>query len=58
MNVSNRVACQCRALSGDTMLKTIMMGSYISVQGLFVKAFPDGRIAVRVGDKVFAGRPV
>jgi hypothetical protein len=40
------------------MLKTILIGSCVSVQGVFVRALPDGRIAVRVGGKVFAGRPV
>ena len=40
------------------MLRTIMVGTYISVQGLFVKDLPNGRIAVRVGNKVFQGKPV
>ncbi len=40
------------------MLKTIIIGSCVSVQGTFVKALPDGRIAVQVGDKTFTGRPV
>jgi len=40
------------------MLHTIMMGSYVSVQGLFVKALPDGRVQVRVGNQLFTGRPV
>ena len=40
------------------MLHTVMMGSCVSVQGIFVKNLPDGRVQVRVGDQVFAGRPV
>lgn len=40
------------------MLRTITVGSAVSIQGIFVKTLPDGRIAVRVGDSVFAGRPV
>jgi len=28
------------------------------VQGTFVGSLPDGKIAVRVGDKVFAGQPI
>jgi hypothetical protein len=40
------------------MLKTIIMGTCVSVQGIFVKALPDGRVSVRVGDKVFSGLPV
>ncbi|MFN3293166.1 MAG: hypothetical protein ACK4S2_03385 [Gemmobacter sp.] len=40
------------------MIRTITLGSCVSVQGLFVRAFGDGRIAVRDGDKTFVGRPV
>lgn len=40
------------------MLRTIIIGSYISVQGIFEKALPDGRISVRVGNRVFTGAPV
>ncbi|WP_088622614.1 hypothetical protein [Oceanicola sp. 22II-s10i] len=39
-------------------MQTITVGNYISVQGTFVRHLPDGRIEVRVGDKVFAGNPV
>ncbi|MGR3320494.1 MAG: hypothetical protein ACU0DK_01015 [Pseudooceanicola sp.] len=40
------------------MHRTITMGNYVSVQGTFVRQLPDGRVEVRVGDKVFAGVPV
>jgi hypothetical protein len=40
------------------MLKTILMGSCVLVQGIFVKKLSDGMIAVRVGDQVFQGKPV
>lgn len=40
------------------MQRTITMGHYVSVQGTFVRQLPDGRIEVRVGQKVFAGVPV
>jgi hypothetical protein len=40
------------------MIRTIVIGSCVSVQGLFVRALGDGRIAVRDGDKTFVGRPV
>ncbi|KIN62777.1 Translation initiation factor IF-2 [Sulfitobacter noctilucicola] len=40
------------------MLRTISIGSCVSVQGIFVKDLADGRIAVKVDDTVFAGRPV
>ncbi|WP_417205581.1 hypothetical protein [Antarctobacter sp.] len=39
------------------MLKTIVIGSCVSVQGLVEKTFPDGRISVRVGNTVFVGKP-
>jgi hypothetical protein len=40
------------------MLKTITIGNYLSVQGIFVKMLKDGLMEVRVGNRVFAGRPV
>lgn len=40
------------------MIRTIALGDYISVQGLYVGRLPDGRICVRVGDRVFVGPPV
>jgi len=40
------------------MLRTITVSSCVSVQGVFVRSLPDGRIAVRVGRTVYEGRPV
>jgi hypothetical protein len=40
------------------MLRTITMGSCVSVQGTYVRSLPDGRIAVKVGETVYQGRPV
>ncbi len=40
------------------MLKTIIVGTCMSVQGVLEKTLPDGRISVRVGDRVFTGVPV
>lgn len=40
------------------MLRTIKIGEYLSVQGVFVRDLADGRIAVRVGQKTFAGLPI
>ena len=40
------------------MLKTIMIGHYLSIQGQFVRTTPTGLMVVRVGDKTYAGRPV
>ena len=40
------------------MIKTILIGTCISVQGTFVKSLQNGKIAVRVGQKVFEGTPV
>ncbi len=40
------------------MLRTIILGSAVSVQGTFVRELPDGRIAVKVDNTVFAGQPV
>jgi len=43
---------------GKDMLKTITLGTCVSIQGTFVKALPDGRIIVQVGQRIFAGMPV
>ena len=49
----------CVAFWGENgMLRTITMGTYVSVQGTFVRALPCGKIAVRVGSKVYEGLPV
>ncbi|ETX15715.1 translation initiation factor 2 [Roseivivax halodurans JCM 10272] len=40
------------------MLRTILVGSYSSVQGVFERNLPDGRVVVRVGKKLFVGRSV
>lgn len=40
------------------MLRTIMVGSCVSVQGTFERQLDNGKILVRVGERVFAGRPV
>lgn len=43
---------------GWGMLRTIMLGRYVWVQGEFVRNLPDGLIEVRVGSRTYAGRPV
>jgi len=44
---------------GDvTMVRTITVGNYVSIQGLFVRSLADGRIVVRVGREEYIGRPV
>ncbi len=40
------------------MLRTITVGSHVSIQGIFVRALTDGRILVRVGERLFKGMPV
>lgn len=40
------------------MLKTITVGSCVSVQGEFVRRLPNGAIVVRVGGSLYSGRPV
>lgn len=40
------------------MIRTITMGTYVSVQGVFLRALPNGKIAVKVGQKVYEGKPV
>lgn len=40
------------------MIRTITLGSCVSVQGTFVRASNGGKIVVRVGERVFEGTPV
>lgn len=40
------------------MLRTITLGSCVSVQGLVVGQLSDGKIIVRVDEKNFVGFPV
>ena len=40
------------------MLKTIILGSCVSVQGILEKKLPDGRVMIRVGNRIFTGNPV
>jgi hypothetical protein len=40
------------------MLRTIKIGSSLLIQGIAVRALPDGKLVVRVDDKLFTGVPV
>jgi len=40
------------------MLRTISLGSCVSVQGLLVGQLSDGKIMVKVDEKTFVGYPV
>ncbi|MGR3634622.1 MAG: hypothetical protein ACU0BK_01700 [Shimia sp.] len=40
------------------MLRTITVGSCVSIQGTVVGNLPDGRISVQVGDKIYSGKPI
>jgi len=43
---------------GVNMLKTIITGSRAMVQGILVRTFDNGQMAVRIGNKVYVGLPV
>lgn len=40
------------------MLRTIIIGSKILVQGLVERMTPEGRLIIRVGDRLVEGWPV
>ncbi|WP_294929056.1 hypothetical protein [uncultured Paracoccus sp.] len=40
------------------MIRTIKIGSCISVQGVFERQTANGNIVVRVGAKTYEGKPV
>jgi len=43
---------------GGQMLRTISLGSCVSVQGLVVGQQADGKLVIRVDEKTFVGYPV
>ncbi|MEM9438151.1 MAG: hypothetical protein AAGA15_14025 [Pseudomonadota bacterium] len=40
------------------MIRTITVGSCVSIQGTFVRNIENGNIEVRVGGQTYSGRPV
>lgn len=40
------------------MLRTVTIGNHLSIQGVFVQMLKNGLMEVRVGSRIFAGRPV
>ena len=40
------------------MLKTILVGRYLSIQGIYVRTTASGLVTVRVGSATYTGRPV
>ena len=40
------------------MLRTITLGSCVSVQGIFVRTLANGKVLVRVGQRVYEGIPI
>ena len=40
------------------MIRTITIGSCVSVQGVFERQAANGNIVVRVGSQTFGGKPV
>ncbi len=46
------------AIGGFAMIRTILIGSCVWVQGLFVRQLEDGYIVVRVGERNFVGKAV
>lgn len=40
------------------MLKTIVIGNHLSIQGIFVQMMRGGLCQVRVGTRTFVGRPI
>ena len=45
-------------LGRTDMLRTIAVGTTILIQGIFVRALPDGRIVVKLDNTTYTGTPV
>jgi hypothetical protein len=42
----------------NAVIRTIELGTCVSVQGVFVRTLNDGRIVIRTDSREFAGYPV
>ena len=51
---SQKINCK----DGKPVIKTIKIGTCVSVQGLFVASLSSGKIIVRVDNQDFIGYPV
>jgi hypothetical protein len=40
------------------MLTTILLGTCVSIQGVFVKKLANGFVVVRDGERTYSGRPI
>lgn len=40
------------------MLRTIQIGAYLLIQGLFIREEPGGKIVIKVGKRTYTGFPV
>ncbi len=40
------------------VIRTIIIGSCVSVQGIFVRSLQDGRIVIRADNREFSGFPI
>jgi len=40
------------------MLRTITIGTTVSVQGIFIRDMPDGRVSVKVDNDIFTGKSI
>lgn len=40
------------------MIRTISIGGYILIQGLFERLAPNGNMIVRVGGRTYEGKPI
>ena len=45
-------------MQGVGVLRTITLGSCVLIQGILEKTLADGRIVVRVGKRLYAGKPI
>lgn len=45
-------------MGGWWMLRTIAVGSCVSIQGLLVRTLSDGKLVIKVDEKLFVGVPV
>lgn len=47
----------CGDLGNLAVIVTVVLGSSVYIQGVFVRRHENGMITVRIGDRLFTGRP-
>jgi hypothetical protein len=54
----NKQGTQSKHQGRQAMIRTIAIGKYITAQGVFIRALPNGHIVIKAGTQELSGLPV